>query len=592
MSSATLTEGRFFLLTSLAVALAGGILLRDLGAAEIVLAALTVVSAGFGAYALYRTLQPLAASTDLEAPVLAGGRTRLALERDKVLTLRSIKELEFDRAMGKVSEGDFAEMRNRLRARALRLIQQLEGTTVYRDRIEKDLEGRLLGEPPVAAPVARDFSPAAAAPVGAICTACQTANDADARFCKMCGHALIMLLAVLMWLGIGTPPVSAQMPDVRSMSGLAMPAPELPDGTVTVRIVRGDITNNVAGVDVELHGAGPVRTAKTGPDGRAQFTGVPSGTAVHAAANVDGEQLESSEFQVPARGGVRTLLAAGAAAPPAAPPQAGESTATPGAAALSIGPNSRIAVEFSEDTLQVFYLLDVVNRSGAALNAAAPLVLDMPAGAQATTVLEGSTRQATAAGARVTVTGPFAPGITPLQIAYRLEGFGDSLTISQAFPLPVEMVTTAVQKVGDMRVTSPQVSRTQEAPIQGNTFLMGTGPALAAGTPLVLSLTGLPHHDRAPVWLALALVAVIVGIGVWLAISPARTDEIASRRRRLAERRDEGLAALAALEKDHRHGRIDAARYDARRTALVGELERVYAALDEREDQAATRDVA
>jgi hypothetical protein len=580
MSSATLTEGRFFLLTSLAVALAGGILLRHLGAAEIVLAALTVVSAGFGAYALYRTLQPLAASTDMEAPVLAGGRTRLALERDKVLTLRSIKELEFDRAMGKVSEGDFAEMRNRLRARALRLIQQLEGTTVYRDRIEKDLESHFSN------------TSAAPAPAGALCTACQTSNDADARFCKMCGHALIMLLSVLVWLGIGTPPVSAQMPDVRSMSGLAMPAPELPDGTVTVRIVRGDITNNVAGVDVELHGAGPVRTAKTGPDGRAQFTGVPSGTAVHAAANVDGEQLESSEFQVPARGGVRTLLAAGAAAPPAAPPQAGESTATPGAAALSIGPNSRIAVEFSEDTLQVFYLLDVVNRSGAALNAAAPLVLDMPAGAQATTVLEGSTRQATAAGARVTVTGPFAPGITPLQIAYRLEGFGDSLTISQAFPLPVEMVTTAVQKVGDMRVTSPQVSRTQEAPIQGNTFLMGTGPALAAGTPLVLALTGLPHHDRAPVWLALALVAVIVGLGVWLAISPARTDEIASRRRHLAERRDEGLAALAALEKDHRHGRIDAARYDARRTALVGELERVYAALDEREDQAATRDVA
>ena len=49
---------------------------------------------------------------------MLGGRTRAALEREKTLSLRSIKELEFDRAMGKVSEKDFAEMGARLRARA------------------------------------------------------------------------------------------------------------------------------------------------------------------------------------------------------------------------------------------------------------------------------------------------------------------------------------------------------------------------------------------------------------------------------------------------------------------------------------------
>ena len=38
-------------------------------------------------------------------------RQRVALERDKALTLRAIKELEFDHAMGKVSDNDFAEMR-------------------------------------------------------------------------------------------------------------------------------------------------------------------------------------------------------------------------------------------------------------------------------------------------------------------------------------------------------------------------------------------------------------------------------------------------------------------------------------------------
>ena len=49
---------------------------------------------------------------------MVGERTRVALEREKLLTLRAIKELEFDRAMRKLSDEDFQEMSGRLRARA------------------------------------------------------------------------------------------------------------------------------------------------------------------------------------------------------------------------------------------------------------------------------------------------------------------------------------------------------------------------------------------------------------------------------------------------------------------------------------------
>ena len=42
---------------------------------------------------------------------MVGERTRAALEREKMLTLRAIKELEFDRAMGKMSEEDFRRCR-------------------------------------------------------------------------------------------------------------------------------------------------------------------------------------------------------------------------------------------------------------------------------------------------------------------------------------------------------------------------------------------------------------------------------------------------------------------------------------------------
>ena len=59
-----------------------------------------------------------------------------------MLTLRAIKELEFDRAMGKIADGDFDVMRDRLRARALRLITQLDGAAAYRDVIERDVAER------------------------------------------------------------------------------------------------------------------------------------------------------------------------------------------------------------------------------------------------------------------------------------------------------------------------------------------------------------------------------------------------------------------------------------------------------------------
>ena len=51
---------------------------------------------------------------------MIGQRTRAALEREKMLSLRAIKELEFDKAMGKVSDDDFREMSGPLRSRAPR----------------------------------------------------------------------------------------------------------------------------------------------------------------------------------------------------------------------------------------------------------------------------------------------------------------------------------------------------------------------------------------------------------------------------------------------------------------------------------------
>jgi hypothetical protein len=103
--------------------------------------------------------------------------------------LRSIKELEFDRAMKKVSEKDFAEMSGRLRARATRLMRQLDAGAGYREQIEKEI-ARRLGDSVGRVLPSRPAGSKEQDPAYAVCAHCKTSNDLDARFCKGCGKAL------------------------------------------------------------------------------------------------------------------------------------------------------------------------------------------------------------------------------------------------------------------------------------------------------------------------------------------------------------------------------------------------------------------
>src|SRR6185436_8633232 len=117
-------------------------------------------------------------------------------------------------------------------------------------------------------------------------------------------------LCVLGVLGGGSALLRAQMPDPRQMAGIPRPVTDLPDGAVSVRLIRGQLSNNIPDFPVELHVGSEVRTARTDEAGRAEFTGLPAGQTLKAVAVVDGERLESEAFPAPARGGIRLLLVA------------------------------------------------------------------------------------------------------------------------------------------------------------------------------------------------------------------------------------------------------------------------------------------
>ena len=164
---------------------------RGQSPAAIILLSATIFAAAAVGVAALRALTPFVGeSMTAPGPLgrVLGGRTRAGLEREKALTLRSIKELEFDRAMGKVSDVDFAEMAARLRAKAAGLILRLDAGGSYREQIDRELERRRGTAPSFALGASEGKAPAEAMP--GTCKGCGTANDADARFCKQCGLSL------------------------------------------------------------------------------------------------------------------------------------------------------------------------------------------------------------------------------------------------------------------------------------------------------------------------------------------------------------------------------------------------------------------
>src|SRR5262245_66637514 len=101
MSSETSTEPeslqpwQLFTLAGLAGATLVVFLSRGQSPAAVILLSLTIFTAAAVGLAAWRTFAPISATDEPTGAPVVGGRTRAALEREKSLALRSLKELEF-----------------------------------------------------------------------------------------------------------------------------------------------------------------------------------------------------------------------------------------------------------------------------------------------------------------------------------------------------------------------------------------------------------------------------------------------------------------------------------------------------------------
>ena len=381
------------------------------------------------------------------------------------------------------------------------------------------------------------------------------------------GGTLALVAAASLW----------AQPDPRQMSGIPRPDPELPDGTITVRVIRGSFANNVVGHPVDLVAGDIVSTAETDAEGRATFTSLNAGSRVSVATTLDGETLESQPFAAPGRGGVAVMLvgvAEGGADAAAVPARPGR---------VTLGGDSRILIELGEETVEVYYLLDVVNAADTPIEPQPAFELALPFGAQAGTVLQGSTPRAIVDGPRAWVSGAFPPGVTPVRLAYILPYSGGSLAVSQAFPADFQLLVL-VEQWGTMDVASALIDRRGEMAADatgGSALLWGAGGLVLAGQPIVLELSGLPHHSGWPRAIALLLSGLIVAVCIWGSTGAGGSDTEAQRLAGLRTSRETLFTELVKVERQHRQGRIGATRYGTRRAELIGQLQDVLRDLDE-----------
>ena len=118
---------------------------------------------------------------------------------------------------------------------------------------------------------------------------------------------LVVLLSLVMLSSVAR--AQPMMIDPSKMSGIPRPDPQVPAGTITVRLIRGELSNRMTGILVGLVGAdGKAQQQKTDDQGRATFSGLTAPGPYQAKATDGVEELASQPIELQSDIGSRVML--------------------------------------------------------------------------------------------------------------------------------------------------------------------------------------------------------------------------------------------------------------------------------------------
>src|SRR3954454_24102816 len=130
------------------ITLTVAIVLGNLYGVQLVVLTLAASALLLVIWLLWSSVQALAGESELTFEEAFSLGARSAEEEQKRAVLRALKDLEYERSVGKISDDDYNEYAERYRAEAKRLIQGLEENLAEgRKQVEAELARRLSKKP-------------------------------------------------------------------------------------------------------------------------------------------------------------------------------------------------------------------------------------------------------------------------------------------------------------------------------------------------------------------------------------------------------------------------------------------------------------
>jgi hypothetical protein len=363
------------------------------------------------------------------------------------------------------------------------------------------------------------------------------------------------------------------------------PDKALPDGTILVQVRRGRERKPLPGARVRVRTAvkGIAANAVTDADGQlrlalgrgpaslpvrrpasaptSQPTSAPASQPAQDAPSAivtvvhDGMSYSSTRLVAPAKGGLRALFTV--------------YDRSPDPTLLRVGEGSHFVAQVAEGALNFMLVLNLVNGGDRVFDPGqAGLLLPLPERARGVELPEDlrSLAAVDAASSTLKVLAPIPPGRLMLRVFFELPYDGPELELRQRFPIASGELVLRLLKDPGVRVSGPGLTPGVEPVAQGDERLFPLAP-VKAGNALELTLGSLPHRDRRPVQVALA-------VGLALALWALVAGLLGPRRRRAREQQREQLfAQLVQLERSKKKNAEEVAR---RRRELLAELRQVW----------------